>query len=64
MLVSFIREQVVSGLIDIRKIPTEDNIADVLTKPLSGKSFEEKAHFLLGIMDYEITDYEIDASQR
>jgi hypothetical protein len=49
MLVNFIREQVTSGLIDLRKVATEDNYADVLTKPLMGKSFEEKANYLLGI---------------
>jgi hypothetical protein len=51
MLVSFIREQVVSGLIEIRKIPTDDNYADLLTKPLMGQSFHEKANYLMGIMD-------------
>jgi hypothetical protein len=51
MLVSFIREQVVSGLIEIRKIPTDDNYADLLTKPLMGQSFHDKANYLMGIMD-------------
>jgi Reverse transcriptase (RNA-dependent DNA polymerase) len=51
MLVNFIREQVTDKLIDLRKIPTEDNIADLLTKPLLGPSFESKAKYLLGIIE-------------
>jgi hypothetical protein len=50
MLVNYIREQVTSGLIEIHKIPTEDNIADLLTKPLLGASFETKANHLLGLL--------------
>jgi hypothetical protein len=49
MLVNFIREQVADGLIELRKVPTEDNHADVLTKALFGSAFEEKAKYLLGI---------------
>jgi hypothetical protein len=51
MLVNFIREQVTDKLIDLRKIPTEDNIADLLTKPLLGPSFESKAKYLLAIIE-------------
>jgi hypothetical protein len=36
---------------DLRKVATEDNYDDELTKPLMSKSFEEKAHYLLGIRD-------------
>jgi hypothetical protein len=53
MLVSYIREQVAAGLIDIQKIPTEDNIADILTKCITGKSFVQKADHLLGILNDE-----------
>jgi hypothetical protein len=49
MLVNFIREQVTAGLIELRKVATEDNHADLLTKPLMGKSFDDKANYLLGI---------------
>jgi hypothetical protein len=49
MLISFIREQVASGLISIQKVPTEDNYADLLTKILMGLAFEDKAEYLLGI---------------
>jgi hypothetical protein len=41
---------VAAGLVDIQKVPTEDNVADLLTKALTGKSFTEKADFLLGIL--------------
>jgi histone deacetylase 1/2 len=51
MLVNFIREQVAAGLVDIQKVPTEDNIADLLTKALTGQAFTDKADFLLGILD-------------
>jgi hypothetical protein len=51
MLVNFIREQVAAGLVDIQKVPTEDNIADLLTKALTGQAFTDKADFLLGIIE-------------
>jgi hypothetical protein len=49
MLVNFIREQVTSGLISLRKVATEDNVADILTKILKGTMFSEKAEQLLGL---------------
>jgi hypothetical protein len=48
MLVNYIREQVAAGLIELNKVPTEDNVADLLTKALTGQSFTQKADFLLG----------------
>jgi hypothetical protein len=53
MLVNYIREQVAAGLIALQKIPTEDNIADILTKCITGKSFVQKADHLLGILNDE-----------
>jgi hypothetical protein len=50
MLIEFIREQVVEGLIELRKIPTESNVADVLTKLIVSKAFTIKAMHLLGEM--------------
>lgn len=50
MLINFIREQVAAGLIALQKVSTEDNIADLLTKPLLGDSFWSKASWLLGII--------------
>jgi hypothetical protein len=50
MLIEFIREQVMEGLINLRKIPTESNIADLLTKLIVSKTFTIKAMHLLGEM--------------
>jgi hypothetical protein len=49
MLVNYVREQVESGLIALSKVPTEDNLADILTKILAGSEFVEKAEQLLGM---------------
>ena len=51
MLINFIRHQVTLGLVDVQKIATQDNVADVLTKPLSWKEFAR----LLGIPEDEFT---------
>ena len=53
MLFSFIKEQVLSGLISIRKVDSADNVADLLTKPLDWSSFAPKAIQLLGLTDIE-----------
>jgi hypothetical protein len=50
MLIEFIREQVMEGLIELPKIPTESNVADLLTKLIVGKAFTTKAMDLLGEM--------------
>ncbi len=50
MLIEFIREQVLEGLIKLQKIPTESNAADLLTKLIVGKTFTIKAMHLLGEM--------------
>jgi histone deacetylase 1/2 len=48
MLVHYIKEQVSSGLIIIKKVPTHENIADILTKIVVGDEFRRKALSLLG----------------
>ena len=48
MIVNWIREHVEAGLIELRQIPDEANVADVLTKIITGKSFKTKAGRLLG----------------
>lgn len=48
MLIAYIREQVQQGLLQIRKVPTTQNIADILTKPVVGQDFKTKASQLLG----------------
>ena len=44
-----IRSAVSRGVICLRKISTEDNVADVLTKPLTDPAFERHRHKLLGL---------------
>ena len=53
MLINFIRHHVLLGLIEVRKVATEDNVADVLTKPLSWREFRPEAARLLGIPEDE-----------
>jgi hypothetical protein len=49
MLINFVREQVEEGLVAIDKVATEDNLADLLTKMITGRHFIEKAEQLLGM---------------
>ena len=49
MLINFIRYNVTMGLIEVNKVATADNIADVLTKPLAWSEFAPKAARLLGM---------------
>ena len=53
MLIHFLREQVSEGLIQLHKVSTASNIADILTKIISGAAFTQKANQLLGIDDSE-----------
>jgi hypothetical protein len=48
MMVNFIKEQVESGLINLRKISTHDNIANILTKAVVGTEFILGVEKLLG----------------
>ena len=58
MLVNFIRQNVVLGLIEVQKVASADNIADVLTKALAWRDFYPKAYKLLGLSDEPETDRE------
>jgi hypothetical protein len=49
MLINYVKEQIVIGLIAIRKVPTNDNIADMLTKVITGSEYTKKASLLLGM---------------
>ena len=49
MLVNFIKEQVLMGLIEVQKIASKENVADMLTKALDWKEFATKAAKILGI---------------
>ena len=53
MIVNFIKEQIIMGLLTVRKVESKDNIADVLTKPLDWHDFAPKAARLLGIDEIE-----------
>ena len=55
MLINFIRHQMTLGRVEIRKVATQDNLAEVLTKPLSWREFGPKAARLLGIPEEEFT---------
>ena len=55
MLINFIRHQVTLGLVEVKKIATQENVADVLTKPLNWREFGPKAARLLGISEEEFT---------
>jgi hypothetical protein len=48
MLINFIREKVEEGIITLEKVPTDRNLADVLTKIITGGEFTQKAEQLLG----------------
>ena len=49
MLINYVREQVDLGIIKILKIPGQNNMSDVLTKPnFNEKDFENKTDGLLG----------------
>jgi hypothetical protein len=49
MLVHYIREHVKAGLIQIRKVDTNDNVADLLTKVKLNTSFFRQRDMLLGL---------------
>jgi hypothetical protein len=48
MLVNYIKEQVDTGLIELQKVPTTENVADILTKIVVGNDYRMKAMKLLG----------------
>jgi len=45
----FVRDLVSAGIIDLKGVPTEDQSADMLTKPTTGKSFYKHRDFMLGL---------------
>ena len=48
MAISWIREHVEAGLIQLQQIPDVDNRADILTKIITGMEFRRKAEDSLG----------------
>jgi len=51
MLINYIREQVEAGLIQLQKVHTHANYADLLTKILQGQLFTDHADTILGILE-------------
>ena len=49
MLVDWVREQVSAGYCELVKVATAENLADVLTKIVTGGKFRTKASLLLGM---------------
>jgi hypothetical protein len=47
MLVQWVREKVEHGYLELCKVPTVDNVADVLTKIITGGEYTRKAHLLM-----------------
>jgi hypothetical protein len=45
--IQFIREQIIAGLFAIYFVPTEHNVADMLTKPLATEPFEHLRDILM-----------------
>jgi hypothetical protein len=56
MLVDFIKEQVEHGLIALEKVDTKLNVADLLTKIVTGAEFQLKAELLRGDRVTQTTD--------
>ena len=52
MLISYVKEQVEAGLIALHKVPTAENISDILTKIVVGSEYRAKALNLLGAQRY------------
>lgn len=44
-----VREYVADGIIAVRRVPTDDNTADIFTKPLTGPAFRRHRDTLFGV---------------
>jgi hypothetical protein len=53
MLINYCREKVQEGLVRVKHIATEENIADILTKNIFGQDFMHKRQRLLGMENNE-----------
>jgi hypothetical protein len=57
MLLNYVAEQVTEGLIELAKVASEDNVADILTKIMTGSPFTEKADQLLGLLPLDLKQF-------
>lgn len=48
MLVQWVKERVEYGYLELLKVPTTDNVADILMKIITGGEYTTKAHLLMG----------------
>jgi hypothetical protein len=56
MLIHFVAEQVSEGLIELAKVASEQNVADILTKIMTGTPYSEKADQLLGRLSLDLVE--------
>ena len=45
----FIREKILSGFVDLQYVPSEDNVADLMTKPFSKVKLQKFIRMLFGV---------------
>jgi hypothetical protein len=64
MLLNFIKEQIDSGIIDVQHVDTNDNLADILTKLLTGSAYFVKSHKLLGDQQTHLMNTKSKADKR
>jgi hypothetical protein len=62
MLIHYIKEQIEAGLVELNKVNTLENRADILTKIVVGNEFRRKSLELLGISSFPtiIDDHAVD----
>jgi hypothetical protein len=56
MLTQYVAEQVTEGLLQLAKVDTADNVADVLTRIMVGSPYTVKADQLLGIRPLDLSE--------
>ena len=47
----FIREKIAAGSVELTHIPSEDNVADLMTKPSSKVKLQRFRHILFGMQE-------------
>lgn len=48
MLINYVRDLIAEGKVDVKKVSTDENVADILTKNVSGQDFAYKCQEMLG----------------